>query len=349
MISISMFNNKGGVGKTTLTCNVASYFAKEMNKRVLVIDCDPQCNATQLIMGEEFATDFYWSGEKTDNVTTIRDILQPIEEGDSHISKKVIPILSSKNRFKVDLIPGHPAFSIIEDRLGAAWHDLLGGDIGGIRKTNWNSVLCGEIEDKYDLAFFDLGPSLGSINRCVLIGCDHFLTPMGADIFSILGVKNIATWIDHWLDLYRKSIALCEQRTPNRLSEYGIGKVPKIDKGYLGYTMQQYITKSKGGVRRPTLAYENVVLMVPQVIQEALGGHLKSGIDIDKAKLGDVPHLYSLIPLAQSVASPILDLRSGDGLVGSQYRQRDDFETIIKGVCQRIAENLASSRKGRGR
>ena len=163
---------------------------------------------------------------------------------------------------------------------------------------------------------------------------------MGADIFSILGVRNIATWIDHWLDLYRKSIDLSEQRNPGRLVAYGISKTPKIDKGYLGYTMQQYITKSKGGVRRPTLAYENVLNLVPEVVAQSLGAHFKSGIDIEKAKLGDVPHLYSLIPLAQSVAAPILDLKSGDGLVGSQYRQRDDFEDIIKGVCARIAQNL---------
>src|SRR5438128_5672808 len=57
MISISMFNNKGGVGKTTLTCNVAAFFASQRYKRVLVVDCDPQCNCTQLVMGQEFTTD----------------------------------------------------------------------------------------------------------------------------------------------------------------------------------------------------------------------------------------------------------------------------------------------------
>lgn len=336
-----MFNNKGGVGKTTLTCNIASYFAREKNLRVLVVDCDPQCNATQLIMGEEFATDFYWKNTGMDSITTIRDVLQPIEDGDSHISTSVKPILGSKNRFGVDVLPGHPGFSIIEDRLGAAWHDLLGGDIGGIRKTNWNTALCAQLQDKYDLVFFDLGPSLGSINRCVLIGCDHFLTPMGADIFSILGIRNIANWIDHWLDLYQKSIALCEQRNPGRLNEYSISGVPKIQHGYLGYTMQQYITKSKEGVRRATTAYENVLSMVPTVIRDSLNTHLKEGLDVSKAKIGDVPHLYSLIPLAQSVAAPILELRSGDGLVGSQYKQRDDYEKIIRGICQRISENLS--------
>jgi hypothetical protein len=191
-----------------------------------------------------------------------------------------------------------------------------------------------------------LGPSLGSINRCVLIGCNHFLTPMGADIFSILGAKNIASWIDHWLDLYQKSIALSEQRNPGRLKDYYISKVPRIDKGYLGYTMQQYITKSKEGLRRPTVAYESILALVPNVISESLNHHFQKGMDIAAAKIGDVPHLYSLIPLAQSVAAPILDLRSSDGLVGSQYKQRDDYEKIIRSVCRRITDSLALQASG---
>lgn len=340
MISISMFNNKGGVGKTTLTCNIASFFAKEMNLRVLVVDCDPQCNATQLIMGEEFSTNFYWNGQSNDSITTIKDVLAPIGDGDSHISTTVKPILSSRNRFGVDVLPGHPGFSVIEDRLGAAWHDLLGGDIGGIRKTNWNTALTKLLSNQYDLIFFDLGPSLGSINRCVLIGCDYFLTPMGADIFSILGIKNIATWIERWLALYRKSIELCEQRNPGRLNDYPVTIDPPIAQGYLGYTMQQYITKSKEGQRIPTARYENILNLVPPVIEESLSNFFKPGVNLAQAKLGDVPHLYSLIPLAQSNASPILELKSSDGLVGSQYRQRDDYEKIIRAVCKRINENV---------
>lgn len=340
MRSISMFNNKGGVGKTTLTCNIASYFAREMNLRVLVVDCDPQCNATQLIMGEEFATDFYWNSQGNDAVTTIRDVLSPIEDGDSHISTSVQPILGSRNRFGVDVLPGHPGFSIIEDRLGAAWHELLGGDIGGIRKTNWNTALATSLQDRYDVVLYDLGPSLGSINRCVLIGCDYFLTPMGADIFSILGIRNIANWIAHWLGLYGNSLTLCEQRNPGRLREYRIAPDPGIARGYLGYTMQQYIAKSKEGQRIPTARYENIIKLVPAVIEDSLGKYLRPGLTVAEAHLGDVPHLYSLIPLAQSVAAPILALKSSDGLVGSQYKQRDDYETIIRSVCGRIAENV---------
>ena len=169
MITLAMFNNKGGVGKTTLTCNVGAFLATKEKKRVLIVDCDPQCNATQLIMGEEYATKLYFSDQLTQSISTISKILQPIEDGDATISSEITPIKSSENRFGVDLIPGHPSFSIIEDRLGAAWHDLQGGDLGGIRKTNWNTFLKDKIKNRYDYILYDLGPSLVSIHLFQLV------------------------------------------------------------------------------------------------------------------------------------------------------------------------------------
>jgi cellulose biosynthesis protein BcsQ len=340
MISIAMFNNKGGVGKTTLTNNIASFISERRQKRVLVVDCDPQCNSTQLLMGEEYARELYWNGNSETSVTTISQILQPIEDGDSNINNKIVPIKSSQTRFNVDLIPGSPKLSIIEDRLGAAWHELKGGDIGGIRKTNWNTFLLSALKDNYDYIFYDLGPSLGSINRSVLIGCDCFLTPMGTDIFSILGIRNIAEWLDSWLSLYDNSLLLCEQRSSGSLEKFSIPKQVKIKYGYVGYTIQQYITKSYGGVRRPTKAYEEIINSVPDEIERSLGRFLKKNLAKEDLKLGDVPHLYSLIPLAQSNSSPLLKLKGSDGLVGSQFKQVQDYESILNEIINKLFSNL---------
>lgn len=340
MITLAMFNNKGGVGKTTLTCNIASYLAKKENKRVLVIDCDPQCNATQLIMGEIYAEKLYFSDTNKQSTTTISDILRPIEDGDSTIADSIIPIKSSDNRFGVDLIPGHPSFSIIEDRLGAAWHDLMGGDIGGIRKTNWNTFLKRKISNSYDYVLYDLGPSLGSINRSVLIGCDKFMTPMGTDIFSILGIRNISTWLQSWVDRYENGLELCERNSRGRLDAFNIKRSLPIKSGYIGYTIQQYITKSKGGVRRPTRAYERIISNVPGEIEGSLFNYLSTGMDKENLELGDVPHLYSLIPLAQSVSSPLFELKSGDGIVGTQGKQKEQYEDILGGICSNLVNNI---------
>lgn len=340
MKSIAMFNNKGGVGKTTLTNNIASFLALQKGLRILVVDCDPQCNTTQLILGQHAAYEMYWElPQGSTRATTIGDILRPIQEGEPAILQDITPIVGSSTRFGVDLIPGDPKFSMVEDKLGAAWHLLKGGEIASIRQTNWNTFLLRILADRYDYIFFDLGPSLGSINRSVLIGCDYFITPMGTDIFSILGIKNIAEWIKNWIETYNNGIIQCERQYPGRLADYSIPSEPAILKGYLGYTAQQYITKSIRGERRPTRSYDAIISNIPNEVQSSLSDFIKPGLSLDDLKLGDVPHLYSLIPLAQSNASPLIGLKGVDGLVGSQFKQVEEYGRILEGIGNKIIHN----------
>lgn len=56
--------------------------------------------------------------------------------------------------------------------------------------------------------------------------------------------------------------------------------------------------------------------------------------------MGDVPHLYSLIPLAHAVAAPIFDLKGADGLVGAQFKQREQYVDIITRIVDRLSHNL---------
>lgn len=83
MKAISIFNNKGGVGKTTLLCNLAAYLQKQLNKSVLVIDADPQCNTTTYVLDEEQFINVYY--EPTG--FTIADIIPPLENGEGYIPR----------------------------------------------------------------------------------------------------------------------------------------------------------------------------------------------------------------------------------------------------------------------
>ena len=148
MKSVAFFNNKGGVGKTTLVSNVASHFALALDLRVLLVDCDPQCNATQLLLDEETCNSLYWD-PKPGNKPTVLDTLRPLEEGDASIATDIQPWTGTSNRFGVDLLPGHPRLSVIEDILSRAWNDGLGGDIGGIRRSNWVTLLTRRYADEY--------------------------------------------------------------------------------------------------------------------------------------------------------------------------------------------------------
>jgi len=339
MKSVAMFNNKGGVGKTTLICNLAAYLALHRNLRVLLVDCDPQCNTTQLIMGEEFAASFYWESQH-EPITTISDLMRPIQEGDSELSPNVVAINRDRHRFGCDLIAGHPSFSFLEDRLSLAWSQVAAGDIGGYRKTNWARALCSRSAANYDVILFDVGPSLGAINRSVLLGCDYFVTPMGSDIFSILGIRNIQRWLSDAISTYEHGVARCEELTPGALLRYSIPTVPSIRAGFVGYTLNQYLTKSKQGERIATTRYEEILAKVPQEVdllrQTFSAVHLK----LNDLKLGDIPHMYSLIPLAQTRSAPIGELAASDGIVGSHYKMIENYEIRIRQIADCFLRNI---------
>jgi cellulose biosynthesis protein BcsQ len=157
------FNNKGGVGKTTLACNVVSFMNMHRNKRVLLIDADPQCNATQGVLSDELLDEIY--ADPHSERKTLYSYLKPLEQGDASINSVLVPIPSTENGFGTDLIPGHPNMSLVEDRLSQAWSDLQGADpIRGYRISNWLAQLLKHV-DQYDLVIFDVGPSLGALNR----------------------------------------------------------------------------------------------------------------------------------------------------------------------------------------
>ncbi len=345
MKTVCFFNNKGGVGKTTLACNVASCIAKYHDRRVVLVDADPQGNATQLILSETRLDSFYRrhmksapKASKKAQAVTLFDVLQPLAAGEPTIHENISPLPSSDSRFNIDLIPGHPEVALLEDKLSQAWLSFGGGDVGGARVTNWSAQLNAALDTDYDLAIYDVGPSLGALNRTVLVGADYFLTPMGCDIFSLMGVTNIAGWLKKWLEAYASAVAKCKQTW--EIGEFPIRTDTTLIARFIGYTVQQYIAKSKGGKRRATKAYERILGEIPPTVTTELGQFVASHVSPTALRLPDVPHMYSLVPLAQSSNAPIDALESADGLVGTQYIQKAEYATFVKALSSSILTNL---------
>ena len=135
MKTISVFNNKGGVGKTTLTFHLAHALA-EMGHRTLIIDLDPQCNLTVLGMDEErlhqiwsaedeFIDDFQGARKKrsveefeqlVSSPRSIHFLLKPSEDGASEIGKLTPPHPLATN---LDLIPGRLTMHLYEDKIAS--------------------------------------------------------------------------------------------------------------------------------------------------------------------------------------------------------------------------------------
>jgi len=339
--TICFFNNKGGVGKTTLTGNIAAYPALETGKRTLIVHCATQCHITQFILGDTRTIELYWPENKDKEeikVKTVLDVVQPILDGDASVNKAVKPISKRANRFGVDLLPGHPRFSLFEDPLSTAWTELPSGKAGGFRVSNWLRSYLANFENDYDLVLIDVSPSLGALNRSALLSCNYFITPLGADAFSLLGLRNISRWMTGWIDYYEIGLEQSERLNSGALEKFNIPKDIRVKDGFIGYTLQQYIAKSKAGERRPTKAYERILSDIPNEVEIFLK-NFKHDKELDP-HLGDVPNLYSLIPLAQSANAPIIALKAKDGLVGSQFSQAAEYRKIIGNLASEIADRI---------
>ncbi|KAA9005902.1 ParA family protein [Paenibacillus spiritus] len=341
---ITFFNNKGGVGKTTLAVNVASFIATQYEKknRILFLDADPQANSTQMMIPDEIWEDFYGFDAKR---PTIMNYLTSIEEGNSDVVYVDVPFKKTENRFAVDLIPGHPSLAIIEDILSDGWNKCISGDLGGFRKTNWLSLLKEYFKDSYDYLFIDVGPSLGALNRSILVNTDYIITPMGSDIFSLIGISNMSTWVRNWMNSYRTAVGLLhDKHNPVSIMKYPLNLNIENASRLVGFSIQQYVTKTfaEGG-RRPIASYDKIIKNVPEAIETHLQVLIKNGLTIDDLNLGDIPYLYSLVPLAQTSKAPMYDLTRADGVVGGQSSSVKKYKEMLKVVCNKIRDNLGDS------
>jgi len=341
--SICFFNNKGGVGKTTLACNVASYLAKDENLAVLVVDADPQCNATQLILPDELTQQLYNSDKPRPNIDTLSEILAPLMAGDASLSPAFKPATPGTNRFGVSVIPGHPQIALLEDLLSQNWTQFLGGNLGGARVSNWNTQLLRHISKPFDVIIYDVGPSLGALNRSILIGVDYFIAPMGCDIFSLIGIENIASWLGAWKKDYDQAYQRCSENFGDALEKYDIRRTSTDMSRFVGYTVQQYITKTIRDQKRATGAYEAILEKIPSQILLSLGSVFARPLQTSDVRLGDVPHMYSLVPLAQTAHAPIHGLTNKDGLSGGQYSQQRVYDAFIGALSKSLLGNLRKS------
>lgn len=338
MKTILFFNNKGGVGKTTLACNMVSYLNMNMGKRVLLIDADPQCNTTQMLLEDHVLEDIYFN-EKT-KFHTLYTTLSPLEDGEPSISRDITPILGTTNNFHTDLIPGHPKLSIIEDILSDAWSGVRARDVGGVRITNWCRNLTDIFKDRYDYIVFDVGPSLGALNRSIVLNSDFIVTPFGCDIFSILGIKNIASWIDKWSKIYQKSIDEMLEDKHDSFEKYKVITDTSNQFRFGGFSVQQYIKRKFKDGERPVAAYEEVMKKIPGTVEESMSKFFRENYDATRYELGHIPYVNSLVPLSQTSKTPIHGLTSSTGLVGSQHKQKLEYVNLMNSICSKLISNV---------
>ena len=116
---------------------------------------------------------------------------------------------------------------------------------------------------------------------------------------------------------------------------------------FIGYTVQQYITKTIRDEKRATGAYEAILAKIPKEISDSLGPFIAPPLTIDDVRLGDVPHMFSLVPLAQTSHTPIHKLTRSEGLSGGQYQQQRQYKEFIGTLSASLMHNLRRSAEHR--
>lgn len=320
MTSIAVFNNKGGVGKTTYLYHLSNLIA-DKGKTVLMVDCDSQCNLTSYTL-EDTEIESAWSKDGN----SIYRIIEPILKGLGDF-KKIEPTNVKRLNENLYIVPGDMDLSIFEDRLSETWSSASNQEISlRTQVAIYRYAMYAAKKIGAEFILFDLGPNLGALNRSVLAGCDYFITPMSPDLFSIKGTQNLGakfvTWHEEWEPILNKW-------KPKNLFE-----LPNATPKFLGYVIQKYNLRN-GNV---TKGWSIFVKKIDESVRDNIVNKLSLLNQVMKREdenysLGSIPNLHSLIPYSLDAKKPIYKCNGSDGLRGSHINRAEesckDYESVL--------------------
>lgn len=199
---LSTINLKGGVAKTTTTVALAETFSGHFGKRVLVIDLDPQTNATTMLIGED-----KWHKLNAKEHTLARlfkDALAPDEKKfdlEATLQRKVSDVTSARS---IDLLPSSLDLIDVQDQLV----NTPVGKYGAVRPFDilWRATK--DIIEDYDIVLVDCPPNLGKITQNGLRISQSYIIPTIPDHLSTYGIPQIVTRVGEF------SHEIAEEITP---------------------------------------------------------------------------------------------------------------------------------------
>jgi cellulose biosynthesis protein BcsQ len=330
---LTFFNNKGGVGKTSLVYHL-SWILSEMGKKVVAIDLDPQANLTSAFLPEEELENLWDSDAPPSGASTIYRCVQPLMEVGDIQEPITRPIRSS-----LHLVPGDLALAGFEDFLSQEWPNSLGSGnlLRAFRVLTafWIVAQKAAEQQQADLILADVGPNLGAINRSALIGSDYVVIPLAADLFSLQGLRNLGPTLRHWRLDWRKRL----DNWPSRTFPLPEGKMAP-----LGYLVQQHGER----LSRPVRAYDKWAARIPGVYRLSVLSDSSTPplMADDPLCLARLKHYRSLVPMAQEARKPIFQLTAADGAIGSHsygvQEARQDFHSLARSILERIAASSST-------
>lgn len=337
---IVLFNHKGGVSKTTTVYNLGWLLAK--NHRILLVDADPQCNLTSLILQDDFER--YYIDDSTKN-QNIKDGVSPAFAG-KPVPIRAVDCKSPSRASNLFLLAGHANLSEYDaaltfaqnsnnaittlQNLPGAFHEL-------IKLT----------EEKYEIDYtlIDLNPGLSAINQNLFLNCDAFALPTNPDPFSIMAIETLQKILPRWA-------AWKTTATPSFAdSAYPIREgIPK----FAGTFIQRFNVRN-GRAAKPYR--DNIDEIRTRVVEDLFPALEQAGMTFSPEHYSDtlikngycldeIPDFGGLLPKANTTGVPVFELtdaeigETGPVLNGMRIKReqlREQFTAVANEMTNLLA------------
>lgn len=322
---LTFFNNKGGVGKTSLVYHLA-WMLSETGDRVLACDLDPQANLTASFLDGDALESLWEVGVEN---RTVHQCVAPLA-GVGDLREPVVRRISDI----LGLIPGDLALSGFEDSLSNEWSNAFGANRYRpfrILTAFWQIMQAGARDMGATIVLVDVGPNLGALNRSALIATDHVIAPLGADLFSLQGLRNLGPALSRWKDEWSK-----------RRDDWNPPDFP-LPEGTMkpaGYIVQQHSVR----LGRPVKAYDKWVNRMPEAYARHLMNREQGSVadrpENDEHCLATLRHYRSLVPMAQEARKPIFALTNADGAIGAHAKAVSDAGKDFRALAGSIRRSI---------
>ncbi len=333
---ISLFNHKGGVSKTTTAFNLGWMLA-EQGYKTLIVDADPQCNLTALVLDYndvEDIEDFYSENPGCDISTG----LEPVMSG-RLIGLKAGQPAQTENK-KLYIYCGNLALSEIETQVSVALTTSaaipairnIPGSVGALLRLTAE-------EHAFDYVIIDMSPSVGALNECLLMSSNYFIVPTSPDFFCAQAIRSLANVVPRWN----------AEVQPFREAKIDY-PLPSEPPKFLGFISQRY--RPRSGV--PAKSFQRWIDVIRETVNDQLIPTLSPinmAVSLDEFRkcvsgdepdnLSNVADFNSLIAQSQKHNVPIFALtdeqiEQGGVILKNMKESRDSFRGVFSILAKEI-------------
>ena len=311
---LTFFNNKGGVGKTTLSYNCSVYFAN-LGYKVCMIDLDPQCNLTRLAIGEENLENSIFANSSN----TIFNVIEGIVAAKSDVDITIKPEKITKNERGLYILRGDQRLSNYDDLLSGYYAQAAGGNEAGYRQISAISRYIKQLgmDDLFDIFVIDTSPTLGSLNKIILLDTDYFVVPVNPDAFSLQGIENLGVKLEEWKKNWKNTGQALAGKMPSELVLKGEGL-------FMGYILNSYNVYAKKLIKN----HNKWAQLIPDKVRVYLSErHSRNGLVVSSSvnALGNIQD-YGLMPAKCQEESKALFELDPETIANNQVGTKENIE-----------------------